>query len=61
MQIEVIHKKNYGRDFFYPVNEFGKTLCQLMDAASFTLEKLKICKRAGWQVEIKTEAFDLGE
>ena len=59
MQVEVVHKESYGRDFFYPKNEFAKALCRLMDTVSFTAEKLALCENAGWEVVITKEVLNL--
>lgn len=59
MQINVIHKKIYGQDRFYPSNENAKTICELMGRETLTHDQLKLCKKTGWEVEIKTEAFKL--
>jgi len=59
MIIEVIHRVNFGHNRFYPSNKNAKVLLELMGRETLTHEQLKTCKANGWQVEIKTEAFNL--
>lgn len=61
MRIEVTHRVVFGQNRFYPANETAISLCDLMEMKSFTEKHLKKCKKAGWEVLIVTEAFNLDE
>lgn len=58
MLIEVILKRVYGVERFYPVNAEAKLLCKLLDSNTLTKEKLILCKEL-WEVTIKVEDYKL--
>ena len=51
--IEFFSKKIYGSEFFYPCSPDAQTICKLIKKPTLTLEHLKICKDAGWNVKQK--------
>lgn len=57
--IEVLLKRIYGVERFYPISDDAKTLCALLESQTLTKEKLRIIKDAGWQLVIKTEEYVL--
>lgn len=59
--IEVLLRRLYGNERFYPANEEAKTLCTLMGVKTFTREQLKICRQADWKVVVKQEEYDLDD
>ena len=59
MDLEFEHKKNYGRDRFYPMNEEATFIVELMNVTSLSLDNLKKMKQHGWNVKIIYQPFDL--
>jgi hypothetical protein len=57
--IEVLHKRVYGQNRFYPVNENAKCICDIVGCQTLTKDQLKRCKAAGWEIVIKTDVFNL--
>lgn len=59
MKISVTHKKEFGKDRFYPECEQSKLVLWLMKRNSFTLQQIKRCKNTGWEVEVKTQTIEI--
>jgi hypothetical protein len=59
MQIEVLIKRVYGKERFYPVNEIAKTICRVLQSQTLTKDQLLIFKQDGWTVIIQTEKYEL--
>lgn len=59
--IEVLLKRKYGNERFYPISEDAKVLCALLKSVTLTKKKLKIMKDSGWEVVIKMEEYNLDE
>lgn len=59
MKISVTHKSEFGKDRFYPACEQSKLILWLMKRNSYTLEQIKRCKAAGWEVEIKRPELEI--
>jgi hypothetical protein len=59
--IEVLLRRVYGNERFYPASQDAKVLCDLLKAHTLTKEQLKLCKESGWGVVIKTEEYNLDE
>jgi hypothetical protein len=57
--LEVLVKKVYGNERFYPASEDSKLICKLMKVTTFTKQQLRMCQNSGWRVMIKTEEYDL--
>lgn len=51
MIISVKHKKEFGNDRFYPMNELARVLLELMNRKSFTDDQLNSLKRVGMMIE----------
>lgn len=56
MMLKVEHKKQYGRDLFYPADDFTtqflKAIAIQSPKKSFTLMQLKIFKEIGFQLDV---------
>lgn len=61
VNVEVLLKRVYGNERFYPVNNAAQILCAILKASTLTKEQLKICKENGWGVVIKTEEYNLDD
>lgn len=59
IDIEVLLKKIYGREKFYPSNDNAQTLCDLLHSITLTKDQLKYLKDRGWKIIIKTEEYKL--
>ncbi len=57
--VEVLMKKVYGNERFYPCSEDAKIICHLLSATTLTRTQLKYCRDSGWHVSIKTEEYSL--
>lgn len=57
--VEVILKRIYGRERFYPCSSDAKLLCTLLESNTLTKEQLKLCKDNGWSVVVKSEEYKL--
>lgn len=58
-EIEVMVKKVYGTERFYPASDDAKVVCGLMKVQTFTKEQLKFCKDSGWKITVRTEEYKL--
>lgn len=58
-ELEVLVKKVYGNERFYPVSEDAKMICELMRVTTLTKDQLKYCRDGGWKVAVKTEEYSL--
>ncbi len=52
--IEFFAKRLYGSEYYYPASPDALTVCKLINKPTLTLEHLRICKEAGWDVKQKT-------
>ena len=59
MNLEFEHRKGYGHDRFYPINDEAIFIAELMKVASMTLDTLKKMKQFGWEVKIIYQPFEL--
>jgi len=48
----VLRKEVYGRELFYPVNEFACILCRLLGKKSMSMDHIKVCLDAKWKITI---------
>lgn len=58
-KIEVLLKKVYGNERFYPISTDAKIVCKLMNVQTLTKDQLKFCKDSGWRITISTEDYKL--
>lgn len=57
-KIEVMLRKVYGNERFYPVNEDAQVVTELMKVQTLTKEQLRFCKDKGWHVVVRTEEYN---
>jgi hypothetical protein len=58
-ELEVLVKKVYGNERFYPVSNDAKMVCELMKTTTLTRDQLRFCKDGGWRVTVKSEEYSL--
>lgn len=56
-KIDVLLRRVYGNERFYPISEDAKVVTNLMQVQTLTKDQLKFCKDSGWQVSVKTEEY----
>ncbi len=61
MKVEILHKRIYGQDRFYPKNKNAEAVCKILGRKSLTHHQLTIGKKAGWEIVITTEQFKLDD
>lgn len=59
INIEVLLKKVYGKELFYPKNDIAKAICYLLDSKTITKNQLILCKEFGWKVSVVQEEYVL--
>lgn len=59
MNLEVLYRKEFGKDRFYSLCDNSKLILSLMGRASFTLDQLKEMRAHGWDITVKREEIDL--
>lgn len=60
-KITVSYAEILARKLFYPENEFGKQLVELMGRKAITKKDIEQLKLMGFEVEIVPKKFDLPE
>lgn len=55
MNIQVIRKMAFGHERFYPTENNGKLLIELIGRPSFTRRQLEVCKKLGFKIYKETE------
>jgi hypothetical protein len=55
MDIIVESRSVWGKQRYYPISPDAKTLCSLHNKPTLTAHQLNICKKAGWNVSVKSQ------
>lgn len=56
--IQVLLKRAYGKERYYPLSDDAKIICSLMNRCSLTQEQLQFCVDNGWKVTVHQEAIE---
>lgn len=59
MRIQVIHRKEYGKDRFYPDSPDTINLLKLMRKKTLTKYQVIECKKFGWKVSIIADNWEI--
>ena len=59
VNLKLIHKRNYGRDLYFPLCQISATILKMMDRMTFTAKDMLMMKEANWKIEIVPWTKDL--
>jgi hypothetical protein len=59
MKLQFQHKRHYGKDMFYPLNNDAKFLLQLMKVSTVKYELLKEMKAYGWEISVEAQKIEI--
>lgn len=59
MKLILYAKDVYGKTRYYPINDIAKIICAIAKKKTFSLEQIKICDSAGWDINIQYPQIEL--